>query len=208
MFLDVDEYVLLNYKSQLIEKFHNCVETNILGSIFINWYIHPNLRKSNIVLDHILKDAINGKLRGYLLRLYDNIVYKHNIIRYTNDDISKLNNYKILPGYHRILQDGNIVLPKKEDYLITHHIKGIPDKYSIPRLRNRFLELSNCSSEDFNLQHFKYEKNIIDNYEYHYYNNCNYIDEILNEIEKEYASKDSLDEFETIIIPEILKILK
>lgn len=207
MYLDIDEYALMNHRSQLIEKFRNCVETNILGSIFINWYTHPSLRNSNIRFDNILNEAINGKLRGYLLKLYDNVVYKHNIIRFTKDSISELNNFNLLPGYHRVLHNQKIVTAKKNDYLLMYHIKGIPERYSTPRLINRFKDLSNSDPHDFTLQHFKYEKVILDDYEYYYNNKFGLIDGILTEIEEEYNCCLIKNEFEKKIIPKILNIL-
>ena len=161
-FLDIDEFIQCP-KNTKIRDWLQQRNRDTLRTVFINWYLPPELIKTQIKAIDMIQLAKNGDLKGRISDLWGDPFFKDNVIRLNNQNIKKYKKLKAVGGFHRWNLKNKLYLPSNKDFLVVYHLQGIPINIIQGKIRGNLKLLANVKDEWIKV-HFQKAKELFENY--------------------------------------------
>ncbi len=204
IFADIDEFIRssshLDFKSWLKQQ-----TSDMIRSIFIDWYLNPKLIKTMLKPIEILQLALDNKIKGKISELWGDPFCKDNLIKLNFENFEKYQNLKAGGGFHRWILNNQLILPSNKEFLIVDHLQGVPIDIIQRKVNGNFDLLKNIKDEWLKT-HFQNVERIFDNYSTFYETSeLKYKSELDRIIEEISNYNNDTSYFNNVIMKEYLK---
>ena len=204
-FPDVDEFIRTP-KSGNILGFLSKNTSDIMRSVFIEWFYPPKMEKIDIKPVKILEDIKADKLRGNVMDLWGDPFQKDYVIKLNHLNITEFKNLYTTSGFHRLILNKQMLIPPNRDFLIVDHLHGVPFNIFSQRVEKN-LELLKNKKDEWSYNHFSHLMNLINDYENFYNNSLKISEEIELQLNKIHEFDNSKSYFNNVIMRDNLNEL-
>ena len=152
IFPDVDEFIRKPKGGDILEYLSKNL-SDIIRTVFIEWYYPPRMKNIGIKPIQILGDIKTGNLRGKIMDLWGDPFHKDYIIRFNRQNITNFKKLYTISGFHRLILKNKIIIPPNKDFLIVDHLHGLPINIFSQRIEKNLSLLDN-KRDEWSYQHF------------------------------------------------------
>ena len=205
IFPDIDEFIRKPESGDIIEYLNKSL-SDIIRTVFIEWYFPLKLKKIDVKPIQMLEDIKIGKLRGKIMDLWGDPYHKDYIIRLNCQNITNFKNIYTVSGFHRLILNEQILIPPNKEFLIVDHLRGAPINIFSQRVEKNLKLLKNTRDE-WSYQHFSQLKERINDYDNFYNKSLKTSEEIEFQLKKIKGFVNSKSYFNNVIMRDNLNNL-
>ena len=205
IFPDVDEFIRKPESGDIMEYLSKSL-SDIIRTVFIEWYFPPKLKKIDIKPIKILENIKTGKLRGKIMELWGDPFHKDYIIRLNSQNIIDFKNLYTVSGFHRLILNEQILIPPNRDFLIVDHLRGVPINIFSQRVEKNLKLLKN-KRDEWSYHHFFQLKERLNDYDNFYNKSLKTSEEIEFQLKKINEFDNRKSYFNNVIIRDNLNEL-
>ena len=151
LFPDVDEFV--RPPSSGLRPHLEASAADILRAVCIDWYLPPERAREDLPAEEVLRLARQGRLKGRFSDLWKDPFYKDCVLRVNAKTAPAFRHLETVSGFHRFILRGRLYLPSNENYVVVDHLRGIPLRRALDRLKFRLSRLK--EKDDWAFVHFQ-----------------------------------------------------
>ena len=205
IFPDADELIRKPESGDILDYLSKSL-SDIMRTVFVEWYSPPKLKKIKVEPIQILKNIKTGKLRGKIMELWGDPFHKDYIIRLNPQNIAHLKNIYTVSGFHRLILNEQILIPPNRDFLIVDHLSGVPINIFSQRVEKNLKLLKN-NKDEWSYHHFAQLKERLKDYDSFYYKSLKTSEEIEFQLKKINEFDNTKSYFNNIIMRDNLNEL-
>lgn len=205
IFPDVDEFIRKPESGDIIEYLSKSL-SDIIRTVFIEWYFSPKLKEIDVKPIQILENIETGKLRGKIMELWGDPFHKDYIIRLNSQNIIDFKNLYTVSGFHRLILNEQILIPPNRDFLIVDHLRGVSINIFSQRVEKN-LKLLKDNKDEWSYHHFSQLKEHLNDYDNFYNKSLKTSEEIEFQLKKINEFDNTKSYFNNIIMRDNLNEL-